>query len=112
MVAPPQSLDAVFLLFPDPWPKNRHANRRFIGPDNLNRLARAMKSGAELRMASDVPPLATWMQKHTLADDRFAPHAGTESGQWPHRPAHWPTTRYEQKNLAKHPPAWLSFYRR
>jgi len=40
---PDGSLDRVFLLFPDPWPKRRHADRRFIRPANLDLLARPMK---------------------------------------------------------------------
>ena len=38
----------VFVLFPDPWPKKRHAERRFIGPENLPTLARLLKDGGEL----------------------------------------------------------------
>ena len=30
---PDASFDTVFLLFPDPWPKARHAKRRFVQPD-------------------------------------------------------------------------------
>jgi tRNA (guanine-N7-)-methyltransferase len=29
---PDASLDRLFLLFPDPWPKARHAKRRFVHP--------------------------------------------------------------------------------
>lgn len=36
-------LDRIFVLFPDPWPKKRHASRRFINPDNLKELARILK---------------------------------------------------------------------
>jgi tRNA (guanine-N7-)-methyltransferase len=47
---PAASLGRVFVLFNDPWPKTRHWERRFIGPANLDRLARLMKPGAELRL--------------------------------------------------------------
>jgi len=40
--------DKIYLLFPDPWPKKRHADRRFINPDNLKALARILKSGGIL----------------------------------------------------------------
>ena len=42
---PDRSVARVFLLFPDPWPKSRHAERRFIGPANLDSLARIMVPG-------------------------------------------------------------------
>ena len=63
---PDACLGRVFLLFPDPWPKKRHRSRRFINPGTLNLLARVMKDGAELRVASDDP---TYL-RHTL---RVAP---------------------------------------
>ena len=31
---PDAVFDKVYLLFPDPWPKAKHAGRRFINPDN------------------------------------------------------------------------------
>ena len=34
---PDNFFDKVFLLFPDPWPKKKHAGRRFVNPDNLRR---------------------------------------------------------------------------
>ncbi|MBE7211288.1 MAG: tRNA (guanosine(46)-N7)-methyltransferase TrmB, partial [Gluconacetobacter diazotrophicus] len=36
---PERCLDRVFLLFPDPWPKARHAKRRFVHPDTVRELA-------------------------------------------------------------------------
>src|SRR5262245_56753292 len=43
------SLSRIDLLYPDPWPKRRHWKRRFIQDDNLERLARILKKGGELR---------------------------------------------------------------
>ena len=40
---PNNCLERVFVLFPDPWPKTRHAGRRFIGAANLDRLAVLLK---------------------------------------------------------------------
>ncbi len=52
---PDASLGRVMILFPDPWPKTRHAKRRFIQMETLDALARVMTPGAELRFASDDP---------------------------------------------------------
>ena len=38
-------LGRVFLLYPDPWPKTRHARRRFASRENLALLAPAVKAG-------------------------------------------------------------------
>ena len=47
----PRSLERVFLLFPDPWPKRRTAKRRFVNRGNLDRLAELIVPGGELRIA-------------------------------------------------------------
>jgi len=50
---PPMSVGRVFILFPDPWPKARHAKRRLIQPPFVEEAARVMKPGGALRFASD-----------------------------------------------------------
>lgn len=98
---PDSSIGRCFVMFPDPWPKKRHAARRFIGPGNLPALARIMKTGGELRIASDDPLLQDWMEEHLAREPGFAAAPDTEKGLHPARPADWPVTRYEQKALAK-----------
>jgi tRNA (guanine-N7-)-methyltransferase len=85
----------IFVLFPDPWPKNRHAERRFIGPENLPTLARLMPEGAELRVATDEPVYKEWAVEQLEA----SPHFVSASPDPTIRPAdsEWPQTRYEQK---------------
>ena len=61
---PPASLDAVDLLYPDPWPKTRHWKRRFVNDDNLDRLARVLKPGGEFRFASDIASYVEWTLRH------------------------------------------------
>lgn len=97
---PDASIGRAFVLFADPWPKARHAERRFIGSENLDRLARVMKNGAELRLASDQMPLIRWMLFHTLDHPDFEWTArGPED--WRARTADWPPTRYEVKAADK-----------
>jgi len=93
------SVGRCFVLFPDPWPKKRHHERRFIGPANLDRLARVMRDGAELRLASDVPDLAAWMAEHVQAHPAFEGPLGDEES-WRIPPPDWVRTRYEQKGIA------------
>lgn len=97
---PDDSVGRVFVLFADPWPKARHHRRRFIGPENLDRLARIMKDGAELRLASDQMPLVRWMLFHAAAHPGFEWTARGPQD-WRRRPADWPPTRYETKALEK-----------
>ncbi len=103
---PPGSLSRVFLMFPDPWPKARHAKRRFVHPDVLALLACAMRPGGEWRIASDDPTYQSWTAAVLAAQDQFvaAPPARE-------RPAAWPATRYERKALAagRTPLYWSAF---
>src|SRR5690606_14530613 len=68
---PDSSLDLVYILFPDPWPKTRHHKRRLIQPEFLGELARVMKPGAELRFATDWANYAAWTLEHLIRDQRF-----------------------------------------
>ena len=52
---PDASLDRVFLLHPDPWPKFRHAKRRVVNPGPLAMLARVDKPGGAVRFGTDHP---------------------------------------------------------
>lgn len=96
---PEASIGRAALLFPDPWPKKRHANRRFICPETLDALARSLRNGAELRIATDQPLLVRWTLAAVIAHPafRWAPQ-GPED--WRCRPSDWPSTRYEQKAMA------------
>ena len=94
-----RSLARAFILFPDPWPKERHKKRRMVAPETLDELARALIPGAELRLATDDPDYAEWMVERFAAHPAFVEIA-RGAGAWPGRPADWPATRYEQKALA------------
>ena len=43
----------VWIFFPDPWPKNRHAKRRLITSDFLIKLHRILKENSEIHIATD-----------------------------------------------------------
>jgi tRNA (guanine-N7-)-methyltransferase len=51
---PTRSLSAVHLFFPDPWPKRRHAKRRFVQQHSLDLLASRLVPGGVLRIATDI----------------------------------------------------------
>jgi tRNA (guanine-N7-)-methyltransferase len=50
---PDASFDAVDLLFPDPWPKKRHHKRRLVQPRFVAEVARVLRSGGFLHVATD-----------------------------------------------------------
>jgi tRNA (guanine-N7-)-methyltransferase len=95
---PDASLSRIFILFPDPWPKTRHHKRRFIQTEMLNRFARVMKQGAELRFATDDPGYLVWALERLSAHAafRWLAHSAAD---WRARPSDWPQTRYEAKAI-------------
>ena len=50
----PKSLEKIYILFPDPWPKRRHAFRRLLNPEFLFICTRCLSEGGELFLATDV----------------------------------------------------------
>ncbi len=96
---PDNALGRVFVLFPDPWPKARHYNRRLVARPMLDRLARTMRAGAELRLATDHTGYLDWMLERLTTHPAFAwTAAGADD--WRRRPPDWPETRYEAKARA------------
>ncbi len=107
-VLPERCLDKLFLMFPDPWPKARHAKRRFVHPEQVSLVARALRPGGEWRIASDDPTYQAWVDEVMRAQDAFAPAAPAAL-----RPAGWPATRYEAKAVrARRTPLYWTFTRR
>src|SRR5262245_26399841 len=51
---PDATVARVFLHFPDPWWKKRHAKRRVLDRDFLDTLARLLTPGGELFVQTDV----------------------------------------------------------
>jgi tRNA (guanine-N7-)-methyltransferase len=89
---PEACLDRLYLMFPDPWPKARHAKRRFVHPDIVSLAASRMRPGAEWRAASDDPTYQAWVSDVMGAQEVF--HVAAPETQ---RPDGWPATRYEAK---------------
>ncbi len=104
---PPGSLDRVFLLFPDPWPKMRHAKRRFVHPAQVALVARALRTDGEWRVASDDPTYQAWVEEVMAGQALFTVRAPALQ-----RPGDWPPTRYETKAIrAGRSPRYWTFSR-
>lgn len=110
-VLKPQSIGRVFLLHPDPWPKARHAKRRFICEQNLQTLSRVMKPGAELRIGTDHPGHMAWTMIQMQKCQNFF-WTAERAEDWRRPPADWFETRYAVKAMASHQPcAYFTFVR-
>lgn len=95
---PDNFFDKVFLLFPDPWPKKKHAGRRFVNPTNLKEVARVLKTGGLFRVATDHPIYKRHVLRtmHSCNDFVWTAKCGND---WKHEPADWVKTKYQQKAL-------------
>ncbi len=104
-----ESFSRIFVLYPDPWPKARHEERRFLGGKNLKELARLLVPGGELRVATDVASYAVWTIQQAESSDLFI--QTNEDIYQP--PLDWISTRYEQKGLkAGHRPVYLTYIKK
>ena len=93
---PDESLDGIYVLNPDPWPKSRHHKRRIISQQNLDVFARILKPTGQLVMTTDVDDLAEWMVTEASRHPLFE-WTAESMHDWKTPPADWIKTRYEQK---------------
>jgi tRNA (guanine-N7-)-methyltransferase len=106
---PPHCLDAVYLFFPDPWPKKRHHKRRLVQAEFLKLLAQRLKSGAIFHLATDWENYAEQMLAELEAAPEFLntiPAAGFAPRQ------ERPLTKFEQRGLRLGHGVWDLIYQR
>lgn len=108
---PDASLDGVYLLHPDPWPKARHAKRRMINHGPLDVIAAKLKPGAEFRLGTDDPTYCRWSMM-VMGQRRDFTWTAKRSADFLERPADWPQTRYDQKARRHGKEVWYFRYRR
>ena len=107
---PADSLDAVYLFFPDPWPKKRHHKRRLIQPDFVARVARSLRAGGCLHIATDWQDYA----EHALAVASQTPKLENTAGQHAYvpRPDERLLTRFERRGQVLGHQVWDLVFRR
>jgi len=103
-----ESLDAIRVFFPDPWPKAKHHKRRIVRPDLVSLMASRLRPGGVLHCATDWAPYAESMLEVLRAEplllndyDDYAPRLER------------PETKFERTGIDKgHDVADLVFTRR
>ena len=110
-VMPAACLSSVFIMFPDPWPKRRHAARRILQPGIMNIFGYLIRPGGKLVLASDDSTAKNWLLKTALSNADFLWTARCPSD-WRQPPSHLPETRYMKKAvMAGRQPSWFIFER-
>lgn len=69
---PDDSISDVYINFPDPWPKNRHAKNRLIQTEFANQLSRILKEGKSLTFVTDDAPYSEWLIEIMIRHQDFA----------------------------------------
>lgn len=88
-----ESLAGIRIFFADPWPKKRHHKRRIIQPDFVRQLARCIRTGGILHLATDWQPYAVHMLEVMQSNPDFTNLSA--SGDYCERPDWRPYTKYE-----------------
>lgn len=63
---PDESIHEVFINFPDPWPKLRHAKHRLIQPSFINEIWRVLKKGHQWTFVTDDPDYSNLLIEEVL----------------------------------------------
>ena len=106
-----ESLAGAYVLFPDPWPKRRHAARRILAPDVLDELARLIRAGGRLVLASDHSVAKSWLLKSACLHPAFN-WTARRPKDWRERPRQLVPTRYMKKaEREDRVPNWFIFER-
>ena len=93
---PARSVDALWMFFPDPWPKPRHYKRRLVTPAFADLAASRLKPGGIWRLATDSAGYADWRRDILDEDPRFAnEHPNGAAPRWEARPV----SQFEQRAL-------------
>jgi tRNA (guanine-N7-)-methyltransferase len=107
---PVESFDEILIFFPDPWPKKRHHKRRLIQPAFAEQLARKLKPGGILRLATDWEPYALHMLEVLSACGGLRNSA--PAGGFGERPELRPRTRFEERGRQLGHGVWDLEFRR
>jgi len=91
---PENSLDGVYLFFPDPWHKKKHHKRRIVQPEFVQMVRRCLKPGGVFHLATDWQHYAEHMMSIVGSADGLTNNAG--KGRYSPREQR-PETKYERR---------------
>ncbi len=92
---PDASLDALYLFFPDPWPKRKHHKRRLVQTDFIHLVAAKLKVGGIFHVATDWQDYARHILKVMTVTEAFQNTAGTAL--YVPRPEYRSLTKFEHR---------------
>ncbi|MDC1357173.1 tRNA (guanosine(46)-N7)-methyltransferase TrmB [Pseudomonadota bacterium] len=106
---PKNTFSEIKILFPDPWPKLKHKDRRLIQNDFLISLYNILKLQGIITLGTDHFIMKSWIL------EIFQNHSGFQwiaekASDWRIRPGDCFATKYEQKSIIENrKPNWFVF---
>lgn len=91
------SLDMVFILFPDPWPKKKHYKRRIINENFLEIISKKLKNNGHLFFASDIDGYINWTIEKVKNNNNFIELFNIST--YENEPQWWIKTKYQIKAI-------------
>lgn len=105
------SLAALHLFFPDPWPKKKHHKRRIVQPAFIDLVARKLAVGGYFHAATDWEEYALWMREILDAASQLR-NAEEEGDGFSPRPDHRPLTKFEKRGMRLGHGVWDLIYKK
>ena len=106
---PYNSISEIKILFPDPWPKTKHQNRRLIQNTFIENIYQVLKPSGFITIATDHDVLKNWILEKFQRYTEFE-WIAQSCKDWQSRPADCFKTKYETKSLLqKRNPSWFVF---
>ena len=68
---PQNSVQQIYLIHPDPWPKRKHFSRRIIQNEFIDLLYKMLTNGGVVEIATDHKEYADWIVEHFFRRDEF-----------------------------------------
>ncbi|MEK7991312.1 MAG: tRNA (guanosine(46)-N7)-methyltransferase TrmB [Thiotrichaceae bacterium] len=106
----PNSLDCVYIFFPDPWHKKRHYKRRLIQAEFLNLITHKIKPNSFIRLATDWENYAQQMLK--VLDEYEGLNNVSGIQQFAPRFEERPLTKFERRGQRLGHGVWDLFYQK
>jgi tRNA (guanine-N7-)-methyltransferase len=106
---PKNSISEACILFPDPWHKSKHSERRIIQKNFINTLSKVMKKDSNLHMSSDDPVAQEWILKCFILNNNYEWNIKSVDECF-HKPVIFEETKYMRKSILENRNSmWFKF---
>ena len=106
---PNNSISEIKILFPDPWPKKKHRNRRLIQNEFIKTIYPIIKHQGTITISTDHDLLKKWVLEKFQNNIEFE-WLAKSANDWRLRPNDCFKTKYELKSIIKQKkPSWFVF---